>query len=311
MMKKAAGFLGSIALALISVFSFGTDAEAAAKPEVIISGYHLEENLEFETETTLHIDIANMSNVYEVEGVLITYTSANNTVIPALEKTNQVYVTSLAPNQTTGVDIPVVLINSDAGYGQVSFSIEYTVGDTNVFTNNSYIVFPLNNNGDIEIKNVNVATSANYGAKSLVGLNYTNVGSSIIRGVKLVISGDVENGRVETEIGDVTAGRSGYYESYVVYNNVGANRINVSLTYEDSDGQTFVTDGGEYTITVQEDINKSEASETTTETQEITETQPENQGGGMNISISLFVLAAVIVVVVVILATVQAIKKRK
>ncbi len=305
MKKRVVLMMALLLIVMVGVHTL--EAKAATKPQVIISSYTLDDEIEFGKETNLHLNITNESGRVGVKGILITYVSENNTIVPAQGKSNQVYITSIEPGQTTAVDVPVVFNNSGDFFGQASFTIEYSVENREPFTNQSYIVFPFTESGVLDIKNVNVATNASIGAKSLVGVNYTNNSESLIRGVKLVVSGDVEGERVETKLGDVTAQRNGYFETYVVYKHEGANKIKISLVYEDEKENSYVANGGEYTVMVSKDndvVDEGRGSGVADNG------QSENNS---NVDMHKFFigLAIILVVVLVVVAIVQVVRKRK
>ncbi|MBE5905178.1 MAG: hypothetical protein E7277_00090 [Lachnospiraceae bacterium] len=305
MKKRVVLMMALLLMVMVGVHTL--EAKAATKPQVIISSYTLDDEIEFGKETNLHLNITNESGRVGVKGILITYVSENNTIVPAQGKSNQVYITSIEPGKTAAVDVPVVFNNSGDFFGQASFTIEYSVENREPFTNQSYIVFPFTESGVLDIKNVNVATNASIGAKSLVGVNYTNNSESLIRGVKLVVSGDVEGERVETKLGDVTAQRNGYFETYVVYKHEGANKIKISLVYEDEKENSYVANGGEYTVMVSKDndvVDEGRGSGVTDNG------QSENNS---NVDMHKFFigLAIILVVVLVVVAIVQVVRKRK
>lgn len=300
----------SLCIMILLMFApgLGMSVHAEIKPEIVLNSYELNEKMEYGEKTSIYVVFANESSLLLADNILVTYTSPNGTVIPAYGTSNQFFIKSIQPGAAVGVQIPIVILESESGYGDMKFQLEYSTEMDALYTSNSEIVFPLNESGSLSIKNINITSNTTVGANSLIGVGYTNGKKDELHNVKLIIEGDISEGTKEILIGDIGAGQSKYSECYVTYEMIGENNVNVHMYYEDDRGNEYTVDGGEYTVTVKntaQDDNQTSDGTSSQMTPQIN--QPEQN---MNLS-TLFLLGAAVIIMILIILVIISLVKRK
>ncbi len=232
-----------------------SNAVEVGYPKLILTHYSIDKNIIPGEETNLHLEFTNMSKSYNISEILVTYYSENNTIMPIVGSTNQIYITTMGKEETVSVDIPIVIYDIANGYAQASFQMSYTVANTVQESNSSFIIFPLESTVELSINNVNVTQNVETYAKSLISVSYANAGEEDIYNVVMNIKGDISNKAASAQIGNVKSGQNGYFEYYVSFEEAGEKSISVSFTYEDIDGKVYTLDDSTYSIVVT-DSNK-------------------------------------------------------
>ena len=201
--------------------------------------------------TFIDVTFQNMSEEYAMSAILITYASSNQSVIPAFEHSNQCFINSLNAGKTTTVRIPVVINDKGDGYAYMSFNIEYSVDEIGVFSSSSYIVFPVRDES-ISVRNINVTKETTIGVNTLVSVSFDNLLKTDMLNAKLIISGDVNDGEITYNIGNVAARSTKYAEYYFKFESAGEKEIKLQISYTLDNGETVTKDIGDYNITVKQ-----------------------------------------------------------
>ena len=306
-MKKRIWILLMVAFCFVTFLNPGNleSVKAAAKPEVVIINYVVADDFVLGEETVISVTFMNMNTELNCSSVLVSYTSANQSVVPAIGHSNQLFLGDLGAGQKETVQIPVVIYDRGDGYATMTLNIEYSVGTVSeiiagnitesiiklipeevpenlpqsitreltdyvsenltekltdklfefsineipLYGATSYIVFPIGDDS-IYIRNVNVTTETTVGANSLVSVSFDNNLKTELTNAKLIISGDVENGQISYQIGNVSAKATKYAEHYLKFTSVGQKNIKLQLVYTSDKGEEITKDIGEYSISV-------------------------------------------------------------
>jgi hypothetical protein len=304
-MNKKTGLLLTVITVIVMLSAMGRTGVygALAKPEIVLTNYSISENYVFGEETFITVSFKNMHTEVPCNAVLISYSSANQSVIPSLGTSNQLFIDSLEAGKEQKIKIPVVIIDKGDGYASMSFNIEYTVEEAGVFNTSCYIVFPVGDES-VSVRNVNVTTETTVGASSLVSVSFENLLKSDITNVKLMISGDLDDGEASYLIGSVTAWATKYAENYLSFNTPGQKKIKLQLVYSLENGEVKTKDIGEYTINVKEGQNQGGS---TTPGDPGTETP---KRGFMNPSTILLGLAGALLIAAVAIFVVTKVRNR-
>ena len=298
-MKKICGTV--IACILVCMFFplYTAKAEELSNPKIMLTGYSVEESVSVSGDTMVHLDFTNMSKLHELSEILITYTSPNNTVAPVFGVTNQIYIEKLDAEETSRVNLPVVLLEAGTQYARMDFNIQYTYGGSKNAQNYSYIVFLKQRDGNLTITNTNIARSTTVGAQTIASISYRNNSSITMYNAKIHFTGGIEE--KEVYIGTVGAGGSGYSENYVVFKETGTQNLTVYMTYENAGGIETVVEGETYSIQVDEIDNGTD--------QNPNGTDDELQGENQVYSYGVLIIITAIVVFILIMAFLNRKKK--
>ncbi len=291
---------------------------AEIKPEIVINSYELNDKIEYGEKNSIYVVFVNESTSVTAENVLVTYYSENKTVIPAIGTSNQFYITSIQPSAAVGVEIPVVFLESESGFGHIRFELEYTTTEEALLGNSSDIVFPLTASGSLAIKNINITSNTTVGANSLIGVGYNNEKAEDIHNVKLIIEGEITGKSQIVNVGDLYANQSKYTEVYVTYEEVGERNIKITMTYDDEKGNNHVVDGGSYTVKVKssaEEIDVQEVQNYAQNTGNVDQTDlqvfetPQVQNTA-DITLVLLGIAGAIVLILIVLILIKGLKRK-
>lgn len=290
MKKKILSLVTLVAVVLLMLPSVKAEAASITNPKVVV------EKVDFK-DSVINVTLANKSNSVAVTDVLLSYESEKDVVVPVNGQSNQVFVSTIKANDSVTVELPVLVKNSGATAAKVEFKIEYVVASTDVQkSSNSFIMLDLSSvGGNLTISNISFPSEGYLYEKGLVSFTYKNATDSDITGLKLMVSG-LNDGNVEIyNVGDVKAKKTGYYETYLSFNTLGARDVVVAYAYTTSEGEEVVSEGTIYSTYV---------SERMTETV-IPSTQPTEESNvekGFNISYVFIGLAGILVVICAVLA---------
>lgn len=220
-------------------------------PKLIIEAYSLESTeVVYGEETVLHLTLHNMSATHTESEILLSF-SSNGNVIPAMGLSNQTYIEAIEPDETVDVAIPIIFLSSNDGIVTMTFTIRYAVSDyevNEVLSNTTYISFGITTGGKLEVSKVTVADTVTVGGKAIIGVGYTNSTKDTIEGAKMVVTYEGKNEIFD--IGSVEGKKSGYYESYVSFTEVGNQEVKISIVYTDIAGRDVVISDETYNVNV-------------------------------------------------------------
>ena len=313
-MKKIYYIISGLILSFIILSGWKMPVNAASyKAQLILDSYELPEDFQIGEDTTIKVTFKNVDASYNVRNILISYTSNGYTVIPVEGKANQFYFDAIRPNDSITVDMPIVVTHAEGGYASMSFSVEY-MSDDSRWNTSCFIVFPVKEEetASIVLKNVNVPAEVTAGGNVLISTSFLNTSESDMFNTTFVINGDISDGTKEANLGTVATRRNSYGEIYVSFAEAGKKTIDLSIRYEDANGEIHEESIGQYSINVKED--SSTKVNTTVSNDTSTVTPPSgNNGGGANISIATLLLIAsgVIVLIIIVVVIINVTRKRK
>lgn len=254
-MKKFFAIILAAVLVLSPFSGVTRTVYAMEKPELVITSYAVDPRMEFNESSYMDVTIKNTSSEYVIRNLVISYTSQNQVLFPAKGASNQKYVESVEPGASITIRFKVMFIESGYLYASGNFTWEYTV-EGNFYTGNAAIAVPLSQAGSVNVKNVNVTSTATVGATSLINLNFVNHRKEKIFNTRLVISG-VSGGEQVYQIGEVEAGTSRYAETFVTYDSAGTQNVLLTLQYEDSNENEYTEDVGIFVVEVSPRLSNS------------------------------------------------------
>ncbi len=296
-------FMVTPAIMFLSFIFFSVDVQAAevSNPKIILSSYSVDENAIVGEETYLHLEFTNMSKKYDMSEILITYNSSNNTISPIVGATNQFYIDTIGRSQTASIDLPIIMYSDGNGYALANFNISYTFGDIHFANNSSYIMFPIQDVGKLSFSNVNISETSNVGAKTMIGISYTNDSSAPVYNAKIHMY--YEGNDKIIELGKIASEKTGYAENSIVFNSEGNKSISISLTYEDESGNETTVQGATYSVQVGEKIENYQNENDITETS--------NQNTLLFSKSTIKIIGVIAVIIIVMLITIIMGKRKK
>ena len=256
--KRIAGAIMMCAVLCLSVQSVKA-TEIAGADSVIISveSYEVEEGaLVAGEQVTIDLTVKNNSTVTNAQNVMVTFDSANYALLPIYGEGNQVYIGDVAAGATKTISVKAAvnsMYNADAA--QLKCYFNYASGSA-ALSNATTITIPTYISGNLIAESTVVAGNATVGVNSLVSVKYKNASSVDITDAKLVIEGTIQDGNKEIELPTVAAGKTYTGDYYVNYTESGIQTVKVQYQYSDTQGNTYVTDCGEYKVNVTTDVSE-------------------------------------------------------
>lgn len=176
--------------------------------------------------------------------------SSDSEITPVFGESNQKYISSITPAQAYNlkfeVNLPSVMETERA---QVALQMTYELnGEKN--SNTAKVYVPIQYNSGVVVNGVSVAESAKIGSKALISITYANGSDETLKDVTFHLDGNIEEGTNTVEIGNLESGASNYQDVYVIFNELGEQTVDISVSYTDMEGNKFTKDVSSEVITV-------------------------------------------------------------
>lgn len=228
-----------------------TGMNSADSAIINIESYEVEERLLAPGEQiTIHLFLKNNSEVTDVKNLLLTMDSAGYALWPVYGEDNQIYVGDIEVGGTKEVVVKATVNNTfNAPAAQLTCHFSYISG-TVALNNSSSIFIPTYPGGDLIALSTVVSGSTSLGARTLLSVQYKNVGAEDLNDVVLKIEGNIDEVNKEIKLPVVKAGKTYTNDNYIVFKETGAQNVKLKYIYKDSDGQTREIDCGTYQVNV-------------------------------------------------------------
>lgn len=176
--------------------------------------------------------------------------SSDSGVTPVFGESNQKYIATISPAQLTELKFEVnIPSNMEAERVQVSLEMSYELrGEKGANAPSVYI--PVQYNSGVVVNGVSVAESAKIGSKALISITYANGSDETLKDVTFHLDGNIEEDTNTVEIGNLESGASNYQDVYVIFNELGEQTVDITVSYTDMEGNTFTKDVSSEVITV-------------------------------------------------------------
>ena len=276
-----------------------TEIAGADSAIISVEAYEIEEGaLVAGEEVTINLTVKNNSAVTDAQNVMVTFDSANYALMPVYGEGNQVYIGNIPAGAAKDITLRAAVnrtYNADAAQLKCYFS--YASGSSSL-NNTTTIIIPTYISGNLIADSTVVAGNATVGVNSLVSVKYKNASSVDITDAKLVIEGNIQEDSKEIELPTAAAGKTYTGDYYVNYLESGIQTLKIQYQYTDAQGNTFVTDCGEYKINVTTDVSEQASDAVVSK---------ESGGPSKMVQLALAGIFGIVIVVVVVLY----VKKRR
>lgn len=181
---------------------------------------------------------------------IIVQFSSDSGITPIFGDSNQKYIATIAPAQLTELKFEVnVPSDMEAERVQVSLDMSYELrGEKS--SNAASVYIPIQYNSGVVVNGVSVAESAKIGSKALISITYANGSDETLKDVTFHLDGNIEESTSTIEIGNLESGASNYQDIYVIFNELGEQTVDITVSYTDMEGNTFTKDVSSEVITV-------------------------------------------------------------
>ena len=160
------------------------------------------------------------------------------------------------------------------------------------------------------VKSVNVPGEVSLTGTSLVSAYFLNASDKDMFNTELVITGEIAGGEKTASLGTVSAKRNAYGETYVSFESVGNKVINLSIRYEDANGENHEETIGQYQLSVS-DTSSVNTSVTSVSTSDSINNNNNGAIGNMSMATLLLIASGVIVLIIIVVVIINVTRKRK
>ena len=255
-MKKISTMILAILLCILAFGSIKANASEIGlqelPPRLVIDSYEISEGqLIPGAEFTLKLTIHNTNPHIAAENVMLSYYSNDTTVYPVFGESNQKFVGQIDGGKSAQVELHMSVAKAvNKEVATINIALEYASSKSNASNMQSSLMLPISANCNMEVSSLSVAKSTTVGAKSLVSVVYVNNGLVEIKNATMHLSGDILDNQTTIALGDLTAGAQAMKDCYVNFQKEGEQKLLISFTYEDGEGNTFSIPESDYNVMV-------------------------------------------------------------
>lgn len=178
---------------------------------------------------------------------------ADSGITPVYGESDQVFIQEIGANESYELLIRVDVPNDiEATKASITLSMNYMIGEE-AAANSATAYIPVEYTSSLSINSVSVAESTKVGAKALISVTYVNESESALKNVAFLMDGKITEESKQVEIGTVEAGSSMYKDMYVVFTEPGDQNVEITVQYEDAEGNKYNKDVSVETISVAAD----------------------------------------------------------
>ena len=214
---------------------------ASPTPIVILSKYSYGgSSIAAGSSANLSFTFTNTSKKIAIENVMVTVSGGTDLMLNG--STNTFYFDSVAAGGSKSVTVPVKaaqIISSSAQAVTIDVKYEYVDQKTRQSSSASLMLsVPLYQPDRFELSEPTTSYTGYVGEETSLTIDYVNKGKSAVSNVEATISGDVDTYNAYQRIGNIEGGKNGTIAFAVTPLNEGDNQVKITITYEDSNGNT-------------------------------------------------------------------------
>ena len=244
------------------------EAEADANNEVVqlpvqnysgaaiveVSNYSLEGGiLAAGKDISIMLNLHNLSSSTAAESVMLTLSSDSGMIYPSYGNDNQIFVGTIAANESIEVAVPITVSPSFTG-DAVDLKCQFDYGSSGTkMINSTAMILTTSGGNKINVKSIDVSTHAIVNGKTLISINYSNKSNANITDAQLVIDGNVTEESKSIKLDTVYSGKSYSKDYNVTFTQTGNQEINIKLVYTDGAGEHVEYGLGKYSVSVNDE----------------------------------------------------------
>lgn len=176
--------------------------------------------------------------------------SSDSGVTPVFGESNQKYIYYISRDQSCDLEFEVNLPSvMEVERAEISLKLTYEL-DGEKHSNTASVYIPIQYNSGVVVNGVSVAESAKIGSKALISITYANGSDETLKDVTFHLEGNIKEDTNTVSIGNLESGASNYQDVYVIFDELGEQTVDISVSYTDMDGNTFTKDVSSEVITV-------------------------------------------------------------
>ena len=208
-------------------------------PRIIVSQYDYDKDAVAGKTFQANITICNTNEKLTVENMVVSMETGETASLQG--SSNMVYVKRLKPQETyrTGIQLKTLEDGkTDSADITLNFKYEYIKNEERTEVESSQkISVPVQTPDRFSAGELQTADEPTVGEEFTVSLPYVNKGKISVSNVEAVIKTEMKAGETYKYLGNVEAGTSGTLDFFVTPEEAGEQKVQITLTYENSAGQ--------------------------------------------------------------------------
>lgn len=228
------------------IYAGGAESAAEEKkktdpmiPRIIVSQYDYDKDAVAGKTFQANITICNTNEKLTVENMVVSMETGETASLQG--SSNMVYVKRLKPQETyrTGIQLKTLEDGkTDSADITLNFKYEYIKNEERTEVESSQkISVPVQTPDRFSAGELQTADEPTVGEEFTVSLPYVNKGKISVSNVEAVIKTEMKAGETYKYLGNVEAGTSGTLDFFVTPEEAGEQKVQITLTYENSAGQ--------------------------------------------------------------------------
>lgn len=217
------------------------DVQNEQMPTIIVSDYHIQEGACAPGSSfTINITVKNVSPYTGAYQMVLSLYPQTEGVAFQTGETNQRYLEYLEQGAEAEIQYEMKIsedVKSDAAVLELVSA--YTNANGTGGNNSSMISPEISKMSELEIISVKASENAVEGAQSLFNIRYENSGDGDVAAASVRLEGNIEDSGKEIQLDIPESGRQNYKDIHVVFTKDGNQKLDISVTYTDRNGNTF------------------------------------------------------------------------
>lgn len=257
MKKKGLYVWGSVFVILLVLLEGSVFSQAASmgkKARVMVESFSVSNDAIVPGEAfELTLKVKNTSDTDTAKSILMTFTNDLETVYTVYGEPDQCYIPELSPNGTKEITIKMMAAENLTDTS-VKFKADFVYEDYIISqnTNSTTIQLPVTTTSKFEVQNVSFPDAVHAGEKTRMRITYKNTGADDFYNITMRVSSEETEETEQYSLGSLVAGKVSYAEMYVTLPEPGEQKVTISFSYEDIEGNKFNTSQYEQTVDVAE-----------------------------------------------------------
>ncbi|MDO5292475.1 MAG: CARDB domain-containing protein [bacterium] len=222
------------------------------KARIIVTEYTLDDKEILPGEEfKLKIKLKNQNKKNAANNITLTFTNNLDTIFTTYGMSNQVYIERLKPLEekeiTLNLKTSETFKSEGAGF---AINILYADSDSTFTSSDVTLQIPVNLSSHLLVQGISIPQNIQQGSNTRVRVTLKNAGGEDLRNITMNVTGDGLEQQQSVMLGQLSAGKINYVDSYINFKNSGKSTVNISFNYEDINGNvhTKKVDPSEVTV---------------------------------------------------------------
>lgn len=281
-------------------------------PYIVVSAYDIGTDKLFAgDEFELSVTLLNTSSELALSNIMLVYTSMVNAFVPSAGSSNQLHIGEISAGGSHTCKLKLKSHDSlIKGDYILRMELQYQDDYRNLYATSADITLPIEQKQKLSMSIISADETCVLGSRSLLSIAYENPGMSDIKNLVLNLEGDIAEVEKTVEIGTVKAGVSSFIDHYITPRRAGRQDIEVTMSFEDDEGNTYKTETKTVSIMV------NEPAKTPVETPQVT---PDSTGESDSVNgatfnslwVYIIVAGVLLAVAAIVIGVVVAMKRKK